>query len=177
MVNMNGVGLQSMTYNGVEVQTWTHDGVEVYSASKPWIAIDDTGTLYSPCVKPVVMTGTNPVYYQGTDIGYETYGSGGIVTKNEDGTNFIPTNRCKYMKFRISTQLGGKGLLFDLTGKKSDGVEELINTFTTNGGPELAYHVYKNYVDIDVSGYVSVKLGNRTDTAAYAGIAYIEFYN
>ena len=177
MVNMNGVALQSMTYNGVAVNTWTHDGVEVYSASKPWVAIGSTGALTHPCVKPVSRSNNLNVYWQGSENGYQTSGQGGIITKNADGTNYLPTEGCKHIRFRISALKGYQSGNFELVGKTASGTEVSIGTYNCAGGVELAYNFYKDYADIDVTGYASIKLGTQDSTLNSPGIAYIEFYN
>ena len=178
MVNMNGVALQSMTYNGVAVNTWTHDGVEVYSASKPWVAINHDGTLTSPCVKPVVVTGTSNVYWQGADTGYQTDGAGGIATKNEDGSNYLPTYGCKYMRFRLAAVLEYQDD-YDLVGITKSGVETLIGVFNPQGGVEQQqkWNIYKDFDNVNVAGYESIKLLSKNPSTLYQAIAYIEFYN
>ena len=177
MVNMNGVALQSMTYNGVSVNTWTHDGVEVYSASKPWVAINSSGALTHPCVKPVSRSNNLAVLWQGTELGYVTNGTGGIITKNADGTNYLPTEGCKYIRFRISALIGYQNSNFELVGKTAAGAEVSIGTYNCAGGVELDYNFYKDLTDIDVTGYESIKLGTQDSTLNRPGIAYIEFYN
>lgn len=173
----NGVELQGMTHNGVEVQTWTHNGVEIYSASKPWVAISSNGTLTHPCVKPVSRSNNLNVYWQGTEGGYQTNGQGGIITKNADGSNYLPTEGCKFIKFRISVLKGYQGINFELVGKTTAGVEKSIGKYNCVGGVELTYSAYKDYNSIDVTGFSSVKLGTQDSTANSPGIAYIEFYN
>lgn len=173
----NGVELQGMTHNGVEVQTWTHNGVEVYSGSKPWVAINSNGALTYPCVKPVSRSNNLNVYWQGSEVGYQTSGQGGIITKNADGTNYLPTEGCKHIRFRISTLKGYQNSNFELVGKTSAGVEKSIGKYNCAGGVEMAYNFYKDHAGIDVTGYVSVKLGTQDSALNSSGIAYIEFYN
>lgn len=174
----NGAELQLMEYNGVEVQTWVHNGVEMFTSSQAWTAIASNGTLTSPCAKPVAITSGGSVYFQGSNSGntYQVAGQQGITTRNEDGTYYIPTNKCKYMRVRIFV-LTGYADKFIVKGKKKDGTEETIGTYNTSGGTSITYGTYKDLVDIEVKVYESVRVYSESSTANQCGLGYLEFYN
>ena len=189
MVDMNGAAIQSMTYNGVEVQTWTHDGVEVYSASKPWIAyekVDNQMVANSPAAIPS---------YAGTfsaqpgnllwQVNAQYYGAA-ITSRNVDNTEFLPTNKCKYMDVVVRSDINSTSKC-TITGKKN-GVETVIRTITvpkfadnvSNVVEGVTYNQYTHLISgVDVANYDSVKIKCESTVydMAYIGLGYTKFYN
>lgn len=190
MVNMNGAALQSMTHNGVEVQTWTHNGVEVYSASEPWIAYEKVGDQMianSPADIPSY-TGTTFIAMPLDPIWQVEgqYYSAVMTSKNLDTTEYLPTNKCKYMDVVVRSDADNASKC-TITGKK-DGVETVIRTITvpkftdnTNNVVEgVTYSKYTHLISgVEVAAYDSVKI--RCESTVYGmcrvGLGYTKFYN
>ncbi len=178
-VSKNNTELNTHTHNGVEVQTWTHNDVEVYSASKPWVAIALDRTLTSPSVAPVSITSGGSVYFQSASGNvYQVSGAYGITTKNSDGTFFLPTNKCKYMRVRTYNPTGYSHT-YVVSGKKNDGTVETIATlkYSSTGNTSVSYGSYKDHTGIDVKGYESIRVYSQDSKANEAGVGYLEFYN
>lgn len=192
MEKHNGTELQSMTYNGQEVGTWIHNGVEVYSASKPWEAISCDGTTLtanSPTTTPTGVGGS-PLSVPSQWM-WQIGGSGNlsIESKNVDGTSFIPTNKCKYMDVIVRAD-GSHNTYCEVTGKKSDGSETIIftqtipkyndNTKNVVNGVTLDNKYPCNLTNIDVKGYVSVKVRNYCNVSGAGhsvGLGRMVFHN
>lgn len=149
---------------------------EIWTSSKPWVAIAEDGTLTSPCVKPVAITNNGYVQLLTPGNIYAASGGYGITTKNADGTFFIPTNRCKFMRVRLYN-MTGYAWNYIIVGKKKDGSEEVVKSIRQNGGTSGWYGTYKDHTDIDVSGYESIRVYSESATAHYAGLGCLEFYN
>lgn len=185
----NGTELESMTFNGQEVETWIHNGIEVYSASKPWIAYNAVSgqmVANSPATVPSY-SGTMSV--QAGNLIWQVnaqYSSAVISSKNVDGTEYLPTNKCKYMDVVVRCDINNTSKC-TITGRKN-GVETVIRTITipkfanntSNVVEGVTYNQYTHLIKgVDVADYDSVKI--RCESTAYdmcyIGLGYTKFYN
>lgn len=192
MSKYNGTDLKGMIYNGQEVNSWVHNGVEVFSASEPWVAYLSDGTTLkanSPATTPQYtgnyLLTTNPEQYM-----YICGGTGAlsIKTKNIDGTNFLPTNGCKYMDVIVRANYDHEQTCV-VTGMKN-GTETVILTYTIPRTPNNTKNVVDgatvieyvhNLTNIDVSGYDSIKVESYCN-ASYSnghsvGLGRLIFHN
>lgn len=181
MSKHNGTDLQGMIYNGQEVNSWIHNGVEVFSASEPWVAYLADGTTLtanSPATTPqytgdYLLTGVYDQYM------YICGGTGAlsIKSKNIDGTNFLPTNKCKKLDVvvRADSYLEATCVV---TGMKEDGTEtailtEILPLAKNNTKNVIAGVTVNEYVchltNIDVAGYDSIKVESYCYTSRSGG--------
>ena len=182
----NGVELQGMTHNGVEVQTWTHNGVEIYSASKPWVAyevVNGVLVAHSPAVAPPAWSGKKIHEYPTMlmwQIEPQNYVTSSISTKNADGSNFIPTNKCKYLDVVVRCDINKQNKC-TITGRKG-GVDTVIRTITLpkydnntkNVVDGVSYIQYVHFLEnIEVKGYDSVKIETSCTPAGDGSVGWV----
>lgn len=162
----------------------------VWEASKPWEAYSCDGstlTANSPAKTPV---GSGTVYSAAGQYMWYVSGSDAlwIKTQNTDGTDFLPTQGCKYMDVIVRADAVHQTTCI-VTGKKYDGTESVILTKTipTAGNNKnnivdgVTIDLYAhNITNISVKGYASVKVEhycNVTGSGHSVGLGRLVFHD
>lgn len=162
----------------------------VWEASKPWEAYSCDGstlTANSPATTPVA---SDTAYSLASQYMWYTSSSGAlwIRTQNTDGTDFLPTQGCKYMDVIVRAD-GAHQTTCVVTGKKRDGTETVIltktiptlgnNTDNVVNGATVSQYAH-NITNISVKGYVSVMVENNcnvTGSGHSVGLGRLVFHD
>lgn len=180
------VGSASGTQYAAGAKYTTAASIVMYAVweklSEPWVAYFADGTTLganSPATTPQY-TGD---YLLSTVYNQYMYICGGtgalsIKSKNVDGTNFLPTNGCNYMDVIVRAD-GAHQTVCVVTGKKEDGTETVIltetvplyanNTKYVIDGVSADNNYPYNITDINVQGYVSIRVENYCNTTNSSG--------
>lgn len=190
-VTINGVALTKMIHNGVEVQRWVHNGVEVFTSSKAWAAYEVVNSALvgnSPALAPpsysAVSITTSPARLMWEVQCTGTYHY--ISTKNENGGEYLPTQKCKCLDVVVRTDINYTNKC-TITGRK-DGIEEVISTITIpkyndnkNNIVDGVAHIKYVYLveNVDVSKYTEVKVvcNPTTFDTSWIGLGLTRFHN
>lgn len=192
MFNINGSEPKefNVVINGVSYPVERFDVVSggvtktVWTASEPWEAYSCDGstlTANSPAITPVA---SDTAYsYAPQYMWYST--ALWIRTKNTDGTDFLPTQGCKYMDVIVRANASHQTTC-TITGKKYDGTESVIltktiptrgnNTDNVVNGVTVDQYAH-NITNISVSGYVSVKVEQSHSVTTSVGLGRLVFHD